>query len=106
MALAVAYTFIVWDRIPFAAANLLTALSGIRANPGTLVVAFGFQALALAWSVYYAIVVSGIYDAIQEEGRLDLSQPMAYFVYVLLGISYYWTFQVLTVSCQCVRSRS
>jgi len=94
----VSYTFIVWDRIPFAAANLLTALSGIRAFPGTLLVAFGFQAVALAWSVYYAIVVCGIYDAIQEGGKLDLSQAMAYFVYFMLGLSYYWTFQVLTVS--------
>jgi len=75
----------------------LTALSAIRANPGTLVVSFGFQALALAWSVYYAIVACGVYDAVQEEGMLDISQPMANFIYVLLGISYYWTFQVLTV---------
>jgi hypothetical protein len=97
LALSVAYTFIVWDRIPFAAANLLTALNGVYAFPGTVVVAFIFQALALGWSVYYAIVLVGLYDAINE-GKLVLSHRMQTTVYVLMGVSYYWTFQVFAVS--------
>jgi hypothetical protein len=98
LALSVAYTFIVWDRIPFAAANLLTALNGVHDFPGTVGVAFIFQALALGWSVYYAIVLVGIYDAILE-GKLELSHRMTIAVYVLMGVSYYWTFQVFAVSC-------
>jgi hypothetical protein len=97
LALSVAYTFIVWDRIPFAAANLLTALNGVHAFPGTVGVAFIFQALALGWSVYYAIVLAGLYDAINE-GKLQLSDSMTTTMYVLMGVSYYWTFQVFAVS--------
>jgi hypothetical protein len=98
LALSVAYAFIVWDRIPFASANLLTALNGVYAFPGTVGVAFIFQALALGWSVYYAIVLAGIYDAIKE-GKLELSYRWEIAAYVLMGISYYWTFQVFAVSC-------
>jgi hypothetical protein len=88
LALSVAYTFIVWDRIPFAAANLNAALHGIRANPGAVLVAFFFQFLALAWSIYYTYVVVGVYDAL-EVGDIDLSFPrMKIVVYGILGISY------------------
>jgi hypothetical protein len=97
LGLAVAYTFIVWDRIPFSAANLLTALTGIRAYPGTVVVAFCFQALALAWSIYYTIVVIGIYDAVEGDLIRLNTQKQAIFIYILLGISFYWTFQVFQV---------
>ena len=101
LALTVAYAFIVWDRIPFSAANLLTALSGVHANPGTIVVAFFFQALALAWSIYYAVVVCGVYDSIQN-GSLQVAQDYKGVIYTLLGVSYYWTFQVLQVSSDCL----
>jgi hypothetical protein len=100
LALSVAYTFIVWDRIPFAAANLLTALNGVHAFPSTVGVAFIFQALALGWSIYYAIVIAGIYDAVKE-GKLDFSYRGTVLMYILLGVSYYWTFQVFAVSCLC-----
>lgn len=97
LALTVAYTFIVWDRIPFATANLMTALRGIHAYPGTIVLAFCFQALALVYSVYYTIVVFGVYNALKE-GKINIPSQAHYIIYILLGISYYWTFQVLLVS--------
>jgi hypothetical protein len=98
LALSVAYTFIVWDRIPFAAANLNTALSGINANPGAVFMAFFFQFLALGWSIYYTYVAVGVYDAM-EVGDIDLTfRGMKVVVYVALGISYYWTLHVFLVS--------
>jgi hypothetical protein len=99
LALAVAYTFIVWDRIPFAAANLVTALSGIRAFPGIVAVAFAFQAVTLVWSIGFSIVVFGVYDAIREPGKLEPSQRMTYVIYGLLAMSFIWTFHVLQVRC-------
>jgi hypothetical protein len=98
LALSVAYAFVVWDRIPFAASNLHSGLSAVRANIGTVIVAFFFQCLALLWTLYYTFVVIGVYDAL-EVGDLVLSQNMQIFVYAMLGISYYWTFHVLMVSC-------
>ena len=96
LALSVAYAILVWDRIPFAASNLVTALTAIRAFPGTLVVALSFQALGCAWCIYYSIIVIGIYDSIQD-GRIVLSDRMTFFAYIVLGISFYWTYQVLLV---------
>jgi len=96
LALSVAYAFIVWDRIPFAAANLVAALSAIRRHPGTVVVALFFQVFALGWSIYYCIVFIGMYDAIRE-GKINASHQLEVFIYVLLGFSFYWTYQVLLV---------
>jgi hypothetical protein len=100
LGLAVAYTFIVWDRIPFSGSNLLAALSGIRAFPGTVIVAIFMQAITLGWCVYFTLVASGIYNAIQS-GKIQLSERAAVVCYVLLGFSFYWTYQVIQVSCHC-----
>jgi len=97
LALSIAYAFVVWDRIPFAAANLHSGLSAVRANMGTVLVAFCLQAIALGWTIYYTFVVIGVYDAVKA-GDLLLSQNMEVFVYSMLGVSYYWTFHVLMVS--------
>mmetsp|Transcript_12144 Transcript_12144/g.33656 ORF Transcript_12144/g.33656 Transcript_12144/m.33656 type:complete len:839 (-) Transcript_12144:72-2588(-) len=94
LALSVAYAIIVWDRIPFAAANLVTALSAIRAFPGTILVALFFQLLGCAWCIYYGVIVIGVYDSIQD-GRIVLSTRWTIFAYVTLAVSFYWTYQVL-----------
>jgi hypothetical protein len=107
LALSVAYAIVVWDRVPFSTANLLTALSAIRAFPGTIVMTLVSQFLGLAWSIYYAVICIGIYDAIQE-GRIAAgSDRIAIFIYIMLGISYYWTFSVILVSifwCRAVHA--
>lgn len=97
LALSVAYAFIVWDRIPFASANVLTALTAIRTYPGLTLLALLFQALALAWSIYFCVVVVGVYDAIQEE-TLIIAKSWTIALYTALGVSYYWTYQVISVS--------
>ena len=94
--LSVGYAFVVWDRIPFAAANLSAGLTGVRRNAGTILVAFAFQFLAVAWSIYYTFVVIGVYDALNN-GQLNLSKHATVFVYSMLFVSYYWTYSVLLV---------
>ncbi len=98
LTLSVAYAFIVWDRIPFAAANLHAGLSGILANPGAVFLSFVFQVLALGWSVYSIFVAGGIYDAFQL-GEISFHNPAANYIYFgLLAVSYYWTLNVFLVS--------
>jgi Plasma-membrane choline transporter len=97
LALSVGYAFVVWDRIPFAASNLHAGLRAVRANMGTVLVAFVFQGIALGWTIYFTFVVIGVYDAL-DVGDLVLSQNMEVAVYALLGMSFYWTFHVLMVS--------
>lgn len=100
LTLSVAYAFIVWDRIPFAAANLHAGLSGILANPGAVFVSFIFQILALGWSIYYIFVAGGVYDAIQVGDIDDSYDGIEYVYFGLLGVSYYWTLNVFLVSGQ------
>ena len=97
LALSVGYAFVVWDRIPFAASNLHAGLRAVRANMGTVLVAFVCQGIALGWTIYYTFVVIGVYDAL-DVGDLVLTENMEVLIYVLLGISFYWTFHVLMVS--------
>ena len=96
LALSVGYAFVVWDRIPFAAANLMAGFDGVRKNAGTVLVAFAFQFLALVWSIYFTFVVIGVYDALLN-GDLNLSKNATVFVYTMLFISYFWTYSVLYV---------
>ena len=97
LALSVAYTIVVWDRCKFHGANLYASLTGIRANPGAVIVAFIFQFLALAWSIYYTYVAVGVYDAVVI-GDIELpSRSTKILIFGALGISYYWTLQVFLV---------
>lgn len=98
--LTVGYMFVVWDRIPFASANLTTALTGVRDNLGLVGVAFFFQFLALVCSIYYSFTFVGLHDAMNN-GQVVASDHVEISVDVLLLVSYYWTFQVLRVCLLC-----
>ena len=97
LALTVAYTIVVWERCKFHGANLYASLTGIRANPGALMVAFSFQFLALVWSIYFTYVAVGVYDAV-ETGKIDLpSQTAKSLIFMALVASYCWSLQVFLV---------
>jgi hypothetical protein len=72
-------------------------MSGVRANSGTVILAFVFQGLSLWWTIYFVYVLLGVYNAV-DRGELDISDNMTIVIYVSLGISYYWTYNVLLVS--------
>ncbi|KAL9181382.1 hypothetical protein ACHAXT_010187 [Thalassiosira profunda] len=92
--LTVGYMFVVWDRIPFASANLTTALTGVRDHLGLVGVAFFFQFLALACSIYYSFAFVGLHDAMNNK-EVPVSGHLEAAIDILLLVSYYWTFQVL-----------
>jgi len=77
------YAKLVWSKIPFAEANLKTALVAVKANWGLGVFAYSMIILAYAWSVFWFM---GFGDAI-DRGNWGL----------LVGLlfSYYWVFNVL-----------
>eukprot|EP00978_Attheya_sp_CCMP212_P023950 scaffold74372_cov57-Attheya_sp.AAC.4 len=89
----------VWDRIPFASANLMTGMSSIRANWGTLIVAFICQCLMLVWTLFFSYVTIGVYDA-TKQGRMIGGHRMHAFFFALLALSYYWTFRVIAQAQQ------
>lgn len=59
--IGICYTYAVWSRIPFAAANLNTALTAVRANMGLTVVSLFFTLLAFGWTILWILGVGGAY---------------------------------------------
>jgi len=82
-AIAICYTYFVWNRIAFAAANLNTALTAVKANMGLAVVAYFFLVLALLWSIFWSVAAGGAMMALGQS---------ALFLFL---VSYYWVHQVL-----------
>lgn len=91
----VCYTFIVWERIPFAATNLSCALIGIRENLGITAVAYSMMILAFGWSMWCIFAILGVYDYLNEEVEGGVSEN--YHVLFVLAFAFYWTYQVLQV---------
>ena len=76
------YAYFVWSRIPFAAANLNTALTAVRANLGLTLVAYLFLGLALGWSIWWSVATSAMINSYGSG------------ITFLLLLSYYWVHQV------------
>ena len=77
------YAYVVWRRIPFAAANLKTALSAVKSNLGLFLVALVVSGVAMGWSVLWFL---GFGTALQTDSLV---------VVFFLFLSYYWTHEVL-----------
>jgi len=82
-AITLCYIKSVWSRIPFAAANLKTALSAVKSNTGLIVVAYLVMAVAFAWTGFWIAGMAG-----------SLATSNSAIVFLLL-VSFYWTFEVL-----------
>jgi hypothetical protein len=83
-AVGICYAKVVWPRIPFAAANLNTALTAVRQNMGLTAVAYFFLTIAFGWSVFWFL---GLGDALS-----GTNLPIVF----LLFVSYFWVHQVVT----------
>lgn len=82
-ALGLCYAYFVWSRIPFASANLNTALTAVKSNMGLAGVAYFFLFVAFGWSVWWSVASGG---ALANMGNGVL------FFFLL---SYFWTHQVI-----------
>jgi Plasma-membrane choline transporter len=80
--LGMCYAKMVWHRIPFAAANLRTGLTAVRANLGVVVLAYLMLALAFGWTMLWFL---GVGSSLQANNLA---------VVFLLFVSYYWTHEV------------
>jgi len=81
--IGICYAYYVWHRIPFAAANLNTALTAVKTNLGLAFVGYFFTALAILWTVRWMVTVNTAL-AMFGEGTL-----------FFLFLSYFWTHQVI-----------
>ena len=90
------YAYCVWHRIPFAASNLVTAVSAVQANLGLSVYAYWSVVLLFLWSIVWmvsassTIIVTGNCNA---EGECESVNGGLVFLFT---VSYYWTAQVIS----------
>jgi hypothetical protein len=91
------YAWRVWGRIPFAAANLVTAVSAVRANMGLAFFAYSSMAVLFGWSVFWSISsISTIFVMSGCNGQGECDSEVNPGIAFLFLISYYWTIQVIT----------
>ena len=89
------YAYIVWGRIPFAAANLVCATTAVKSNMGLSFLAYSSLPIMLGWSCWWLVsFVSTIYVTSGCDGQGNCSSPPGILVFALL-LSYHWTFQVI-----------
>lgn len=96
LGISVAYTFTVWDKIPFVSANLFTALMATRSTFAILGLIGVMQIFALLWIIIYFFTVIGVYDYFQDTHSIETKWRLA--TYIGLGVSFHWTIQALIVS--------
>jgi len=105
--LTLGYTIIVWDRIPFAATNLHTALCAMRCTADITLVGLGFVVVTFLWCWMWCAAFIGVVDNINTSDCAELDKDdddyecikqanrYHWWVYALLLFSFYWTSLVL-----------
>jgi hypothetical protein len=96
------YTCRVWNRVPFAAANLTTAVAAVRANMGLAFYAYWSVLLVFLWSAWWSVVsFSTVYvtNGCQPDG--NCAKELNGGIIFLFLLSYYWTAQVIRNVVRC-----
>lgn len=90
------YAYIVWGRIPFAACNLVTATTAVRANLGLSIFAYSNLVLMFGWSAWWMVsFASTIYVTSGCNGQGVCESDGNGVVTFLLLLSFYWTSSVI-----------
>jgi hypothetical protein len=112
-AVLVCYARAVWHRIPFAAANLKTALTCVRSNMGMAWLGLGGVPLFAGWAILWTYVATSAlaspwmkeqeYDVVITDDQVSRSNTHeetgitgpGWLAIVALLLSFYWTWQVI-----------
>jgi hypothetical protein len=97
------YAYQIWNRIPFAAANLKTALSAIQTNQGVCGIAYGVALVANIWVWIWGLAITGASYSHTTCKDGVCQSHLNFFVAFFLILSYFWTAQVLKVRMRCMR---
>ena len=101
LALSVGYSIVVWDRIPFAATNLNTALCGVKCSADVLVVGLIMMLASFFWTIIWTVAFIGIYDnfldCVSDDGFTYSASYIGLCVYAGMFTSYLWTINVFMV---------
>ena len=94
--LTVYYAYVVWGRIPFAAANLVVATTAVKSNLGLSILAYSSLPVIIGWSCWWLVsFASTVYVAsgCDAQGNCATETP-GILVFSML-LSYHWTCQVI-----------
>lgn len=90
------YAYAVWNRIPFAASNLVTALSAVRSNMGLSFFAYNNLIISFLWSILWGIAfVATIYVLGECDAEGNCQKETNPFLVFTFLVSYFWTAQVI-----------
>lgn len=103
LVLFVAYTVVVWDRIPFSAANLNTALCAMRSTADITLLGMTMLLVSFAWCLVWCMAFIGLVDTLNEcePGDMSCRQHHSHgnvFLFIMFFFSFYWTNVVINVS--------
>jgi Plasma-membrane choline transporter len=97
-ALSLCYARMVWSRIPFATANLVTATTAIKANLGVAVYAYFFAILAGGWCVCWALAFVGVFDTTYScNETTNVCSSPSYGILFVLFLAFFFVHQVIQV---------
>lgn len=99
--MVIAYTSVVYERIPFASVNLDTALQGIKASADVLAIVILMMFLAFGWTIVWVIAFLGVYDQVLSSPNMSFEGHYSYkaiLIYSGMLLSFIWTLNVGKVS--------
>jgi len=91
LALAAFYAMAVWRRVPFAAANLQTALTAVQSNGGLVVTAYGITTVVNLFSIIWLLAWLGVYVRSADCSDQVCTSHMNPFVVASFLLMFYWT---------------
>jgi Plasma-membrane choline transporter len=100
------YAYSVMPRVPWAAANVHTAVTAVQSNGGVFMLAYATVLGAMVWMFLWTMAVVGIYsrettctvdetDTMNDGNDLSCKTNLPAVVGLALLLSYYWTMQVI-----------
>lgn len=91
------YTWSVWNRLPFTATNLVTALTALQTNWGVLLIPYIFSIVAFGYSLIWTLAMIGAYTYAKpicnDSGFCHSSLNGG--VIAIFLLAFYWTQQVI-----------
>lgn len=97
--IGILYAWSIWPMIPWAASNLVTAVTAIRTNVGVTVVGLGMVLLTSAFTLLWLLAFFGtaMHSMYSCDDEGSCSSHINGIIVSLFLLSFYWTTQVLKV---------
>lgn len=96
LALTLAFTLWVWERIPFAATNMQVALFAVCESSDILLLGMGTLVVTSAWCILWSMAFAGIVNTMKPLSVSDFTSHVS--IYLVMLTSFCWTNVVIVVS--------